>query len=234
VNSLQTSMNRLVTAGARNFLVFNLPPLGNTPRFNGSQTTLTQYNSRSQQFNTTLATMLNTIHSTNPAVSIYQFDTTNLFSRTLADPKAFGLTNVTSSAAPGLSPGDTSYNNGQIVSNPNEYMFWDDVHPTAAVHAILAQRALDLFRLPGDFNHDNGVDSADYVLWRAGGTPLHVADDYNVWRAHLGQFAAGGVNFPASGTVPEPNTVILFLFLLLWSRCGQRRGSLIRSFVNPS
>jgi phospholipase/lecithinase/hemolysin len=140
VNSLQTSMNRLVTAGARNFLVFNLPPLGNTPRFNGSQTTLTQYNSRSQQFNTTLTTMLGNLHTANPAVSIYQFDTTSLFSQTLANPQAFGLTNVKNSAAPGLSPGDTSYNASQIVSNPDQYMFWDDVHPTAAVHAILAQR----------------------------------------------------------------------------------------------
>src|SRR6476659_6485546 len=37
VNSLQSSINRLITAGARKFLVFNLPPLGNAPRFNTSQ-----------------------------------------------------------------------------------------------------------------------------------------------------------------------------------------------------
>ena len=49
VGSLQTSMEKLYTDGARQFLVINLPPLGYTPRYNGSQSTITTYNTRSQQ-----------------------------------------------------------------------------------------------------------------------------------------------------------------------------------------
>src|SRR4051794_640083 len=209
VNSLQTSMNRLVTAGARTFLVFNLPPLGNTPRFNGSASTMTQYNNLTQQYNTALATMVNGLHASNPAVTVYQFDVSALVKSAITNPQAFGLTNVTNSAAPGLTPGASSYDTSKEVPNPNEYVFWDDIHPTTFVHAILAQRALDLFRLPGDFNHDNEVDSADYVLWRAGRTPLHIADDYNIWRAHAGQLSGGGTNSPESATVPEPGTIIM-------------------------
>src|SRR5215212_2022244 len=50
VGSLQTSMERLYTGGARQFLVINLPPLGYAPRYNGSSSTITTYNSRSQQY----------------------------------------------------------------------------------------------------------------------------------------------------------------------------------------
>ncbi len=38
-NRLATDLSRLITAGARNFLVPNLPLLGATPRFNGNATT---------------------------------------------------------------------------------------------------------------------------------------------------------------------------------------------------
>jgi phospholipase/lecithinase/hemolysin len=70
VNSLANSIGRLVTAGARQFLVFNLPPLGYTPRYNGSQSTRDQYNTRSQQYNAALATMLNGVHASNPGYGL--------------------------------------------------------------------------------------------------------------------------------------------------------------------
>jgi thermolabile hemolysin len=215
VNSLQNSINKLISAGARKFLVVNLPPLGNTPRYNGSQTTLTQYNTRSQQFNTALSTMLDGMQTSNPTSAFYRFDLMALFNKTLANPSAFGLTNVTRSAAPGLSPGDTSYDTSQIVSNPNQYLFWDEVHPTQTVHGILAQRALDLFRLPGDFNNDGVVNNGDYLLWRKGQSPSHIPDDYNVWRTHFGQISGSGSSLLAGdwtsngGTVPEPSVVAL-------------------------
>ena len=211
INSLQSSINRLVTAGARQFLVFDLPPLGDTPRFNGSQSTLTQYNGLSQQYNSALFTMLDGLHASNPSLTIYRFDVTALVNQAISNPQAFGLTNVTTPAAPGLEPGATSYDTSKIAANANQYLFWDDLHPTATVHAILAQRALDLFRLPGDFNHDNVVNAADYAVWREGQSPSHIPDDYNVWRAHFGQSVVGGGAVIAGGTVPEPRCVTLLL-----------------------
>ena len=88
----------------------------------------------------------------------------SLFNQAIANPAAFGLTNVTDSAAPGLEPGDSSYNTGQIVSNPNQYLFWDDLHPTATVHAELAQYALEQLMLPGDFNRDGHINAADITV----------------------------------------------------------------------
>jgi hypothetical protein len=69
--------------------------------------------------------------------------------------------------------------------------------------------------VPGDFNEDDKVDAADYVVWRKNGTnPLPndtglttSADRFNLWRANFGNMAPGGGG--SSSAVPEPATVIL-------------------------
>jgi hypothetical protein len=218
VNNLSQDLNGLFAAGARQFLVFNLPLLGYTPRYNGSQTTLTQYNSITQQFNASLSTMLDGFQSSNPAATIYRLDVAALVSQAIADPQSFGLVNVTTSAAPGLQPGDTSYDTSKEVPNPNQYLFWDDLHPTAAVHAILGQRAVQLFFEPGDYNHDSKIDASDYVIWRKGSAAGFINRDYDVWRAHFGQTGGSGSSLVGSASfaipVPEPTALILALVAL--------------------
>jgi hypothetical protein len=94
------------------------------------------------------------------------------------------------------------------------------------VHAILAQRVLDLFRLPGDFNGDGVVDGADYILWRKGQSPSHIPDDYNVWRANFGQIASSGTALAAgdsSSPAPEPATIGLSLLAFFARACCRRR-----------
>ncbi len=213
INSLHDSMNRLISSGARQFLVFNLPPLGDTPKYNENASTASQYNALSQQFNAGMSTMLDGLQSANPSITVYQFDIYGLFEQVLANPSDFDFANVTNSAAPGLTTGTASYDTSQEAPNPNQYLFWDDVHPTAAVHAILAQRVLDLFRLTGDFNGDGVVDGSDYVLWRVGQSPSHIPDDFNVWRTHFGQTGAsgGGAGLASQSAVPEPTTLNLLV-----------------------
>src|SRR5262245_48222654 len=231
------SMRSHRTDGTRSILAISLRQFGYTRQYKGDRTTLQQYNSRSEQFNTALNTMLDGLPSKYPLLTLYRFDLASLFNQAIATPAAFGLANVTNSAAPGLEPGDTSYNTSLIAANPNQYMFWDDLHPTAAVHAILAQRVLDLFRLPGDFNRDNVVDARDYVLWRRGVGTTYIPDDFNVWRAHYGQTASAGssgIGADSSlttsagdesapmGAVPEPATWILLVTAALTTSVSRR------------
>jgi hypothetical protein len=64
--------------------------------------------------------------------------------------------------------------------------------------------------LPGDYNNDGRVDSADYVVWRKnpggfGGDPA----GYNTWRTNFGRTSGSGS--AASAAVPEPGMVGLVL-----------------------
>ena len=57
--------------------------------------------------------------------------------------------------------------------------------------------------LPGDFNHDDKVDAADYVMWRHSN---YDAEQYALWRGAFGEvFPFQGNLTGASGTnIPEP------------------------------
>lgn len=166
-NRLTTDLSRLIAAGARNFLVPNLPLLGGTPRFNGNPTTAATYNARSAQFNAAMDASLLDLSDDAAGLTFFRLDVAGLFAEAIATPTKFGLVNVTSPAAPGLSPGDSSYNTALIAANASQYMFWDDLHPTTAVHTILATRARDLVDgTPSDFNADGFVDASDLELWK--------------------------------------------------------------------
>lgn len=227
VNSLAEDIGRLVADGARKFLVPNLPLLGHTPRYNGLNgmpNMLDTFNMRSQQFNTALSTMLDALEAGNPDLTIFRFDVAALFSQALADPASFGLTNVIIPAAQGLEPGASSCDACEFAPNAHEYMFWDDLHPTATVHAILAERALELFFPPGDFNRDTVVDAADYVVWRKENGSI---EDYNTWRAHFGETAGGGSSIGGLASVPEPETLCLAV-LGIAAICAGKRRAMIR------
>lgn len=95
--------------------------------------------------------------------------------------------------------------------------------------------------LPGDFNSDNHVDAADYVLWRDNensttvtfpndnglGNPIGQAH-YNLWRSNFGS-SSPGASASLGTTVPEP--ACNWLMLVLAGVAGWRRACLK---VSPS
>ena len=140
--SIATSIGRLYDAGARHVLAPNLPLLGIVPRNNGNPALAAAADAATAQFNVALAASLDRLESEKPGLSLYRPDVAGLFGDIVADPAAFGLTNVTRPAAPGLQIGDQTYNTSLIVPNPDQYLFWDDLHPSRAGHALLGRAAL--------------------------------------------------------------------------------------------
>jgi hypothetical protein len=82
--------------------------------------------------------------------------------------------------------------------------------------------------VPGDFNEDDKVDAADYVVWRKNGAgPLPndnglttSVDRFNLWRANFGNMAPGGGS--GSSAVPEPSALLLSIGAVLAAWVGRR------------
>lgn len=128
--NLRQRIETLIGLGAQNFLTCNLPSLGDTPKYRGTAKQ-TQADQLSQQFATNWLQQVSELSVTNPACTFYYFDVYSAFENILANPGAYGLSNVT----------DKAYDGTSVVSNPDEYLFWDQVHPTRAGHALLGNQA---------------------------------------------------------------------------------------------
>jgi hypothetical protein len=57
----------------------------------------------------------------------------------------------------------------------------------------------------GDYNGDGTVNSADYTVWRDGGSPDDTIAGYNLWRTNFGQTSGTGT----ANAVPEPTAWLL-------------------------
>jgi len=74
---------------------------------------------------------------------------------------------------------------------------------------------------PGDFNHDNQINAADYVTWRKNDG---AANQYAVWRENFSLTASSAESLDNASAVPEPDTVfLLFASLFLTTLIRLRR-----------
>jgi outer membrane lipase/esterase len=123
-----TNIQRLIDAGATQFVIPNLPPLGSTPRLNGSPADSIAATAASVLFNQILRTGVDVLHDFNFGRHLHfvQLDVFSLFDKIIASPSRYSLADVTTSS--------------QAITtiDPDTYLFWDDLHPTTRGHNILA------------------------------------------------------------------------------------------------
>ena len=124
------NVQRLIEAGATQFIIPNLPPLGSVPRFTGQPAEALVATQGAVLYNTTLSAGLDILRFfTFGRVQLRQLDVFNLFRRVIASPPSYALVDV------------TSMSQGDLAVNPDTYLFWDDLHPTTRGHNILALAA---------------------------------------------------------------------------------------------
>ncbi|MBV9502968.1 MAG: SGNH/GDSL hydrolase family protein [Acidobacteriaceae bacterium] len=125
-DNIESDIKTLAGEGAKNFLWFNMPPLGDTPRAQSAgPLVVAAANAAALAFN---AEMTGDVASLTRSLGIdlVDIDTHSLVSDMIANPAKYEFTNVTD-AAQGLNV------------NPNEYLFWDGIHPTTQADAFIAQ-----------------------------------------------------------------------------------------------
>jgi outer membrane lipase/esterase len=143
--NISNIITALAGAGAYHFLVANLPNIGLTPEAQaGGPAAVAGATFLSTTFNSNLAAALPGLRSS-LGVSIQELDVFSFLNNVIANPGAFGITNTTSRCYSGVTGIGGA---GTVCSNPNEYVFWDGIHPTATAHAALGSFALTVVPVP--------------------------------------------------------------------------------------
>jgi len=137
VQSIADNIMLLTSLGATHFLVPNVPDIGVTPAIQslGPQA-IAVATGLSSGFNAALeATLFNLENGL--GVQITRLNVFKLISDAVADPNIAGLVNVTE---PCITP---LVRKGAFCNKPDDYLFWDGIHPTRAAHAYLAGAGLE-------------------------------------------------------------------------------------------
>lgn len=166
-------IQRLALAGARNFLVVNVPPLGSTPAVLAAAgpTGAAGINQLAGGFRAALQPAINQLaaglfRAAGISIDVRVVDSFGLLVDALQDPGAYGFATVTQ--------------NGQNSPNParddaDRYLFWDGFHPTAHGHYLAAAEAFaqlsgqSVVQVGAEATAVNrGTETGAFVLTRTG------------------------------------------------------------------
>ena len=156
VSNLIDSLVALELIGARHILVVNLPDIGKTPRVILAEQygyippgSGAAYSAACAQVNLALAGAV--AAATRHHAKITFADTYGFMNKVAANPAAFGLLNA---QYPWLLAG--------AGTNPVDWLFWDDLHPTTRGHEIFAAQVLDELVREYHRLHRNGFDRDEF------------------------------------------------------------------------
>jgi phospholipase/lecithinase/hemolysin len=131
IANLEKSLQSLASIGAQKILVANLPDLGQVPA------TRNDSNARSlsditRKHNQNLERLLTILERTLNHTQIVRLDVGSLYRDAIAHPSQFGFSNVTQACF-----------EVSACPHPNQFLFWDGIHPTTAAHRILGDAAFE-------------------------------------------------------------------------------------------
>jgi len=144
IANIDTAIGTLATEGAKNFLIVTVPDLGKTPgAIAGGPAVEAGASALSASFDTTLVNGAGPIPSlsalgTADGLNLSVLNTYSLVDSIFANPGTYGFTDVTDPCLTGA----VHYSGGTPCANPNQYLFWDALHPTAAADVLVADAAL--------------------------------------------------------------------------------------------
>ena len=186
-------ISELIAGGAEDFLVTKMPWVGANIVV---------------QFNRDLSSALDDIRSEHSNVSIVEFNP-SIWRAMEMRPNDYGLSNVTDPACADCMFGDRDSppNPTNLVSDPDTYFMWDEVHPTTVVHRQLGHAAYRALVPLGDFDQNGVLDVLDVNLlvgemstglhsvgFDVTGDKLVDQDDLHVWIKDLKNTWFGDAN----------------------------------------
>ena len=140
----------LAAAGAKDLVLFDVPDLGVTPGITalGSPAASAAATALSAYFDEQVLLDLAPVEAA--GLTVFDLNTYALLDKAVQDPSAFGFSNVTDPCWTGGFTGSAT--GGSLWSTlpavQDTYLFWDDVHPTAAGQLLVSDAALRTLGLP--------------------------------------------------------------------------------------
>ena len=144
--------------GVSDLMIFDMPDLGEIPKFRDNDDKAASASAASRVFNRQLGKQIDAL--TAKGVTVYTVSAYDLFNDLLDDPRSFGVTNVTT---PCLDEDDNPCTRRQGLRRA----FFDEIHPNKRVHAALAEAALDAL--------DGGAKASAFMVAAAAPAPAPVA-----------------------------------------------------------
>jgi phospholipase/lecithinase/hemolysin len=142
LGSMADSIGQLYAHGARKFLLLNVPDIGKTPAVRGiGQTAIFFGGLISANYNAGLASVVGGLQTLLPGVDIRVLDINETLNEVVANAGTYGFANATDAC---VTPNQPPFR----CAKPDTYVFWDGIHPTKALHAIVAQQAIALISAP--------------------------------------------------------------------------------------
>lgn len=202
------AVTTLYSKGARVIVMPKAVNIGSTPFYNLNTATTAFLRDRVIQFNTAFDTAMVALETSNTGLVIYRPNMFTFFEEVLANPSAFGLINPE-----GTDGAVFDFPNPSLMTGTaTNYIFWDDLHPTAKFQmqlADLVQKMISPVKVtnitrPGS---DTQIIVANVPMGRAGEVQgsATLAPPWQTDSPILVPFSAGGsttgsVTFPSVGT----------------------------------
>jgi|GEM_PF-3411050 len=178
IGSVDSAVHKLTKAGARHIVIFGLPSVANSPKF--SQSAERDVLAMAVDWhNERLVDQIHEWQYNEPEVDYLYIDLQSFLLKALDRPQDYGLTNVTDACidvklpmfsglakspfagnfvleyAQVLQYRDASFaadeKNYHICDKPDQYLFWDEVHPGTRAHQLLAW---DICKVMKDHGYD--------------------------------------------------------------------------------
>lgn len=199
VGNIMTAVEAIQQGGLNNMLILDLPLVGETP---GSVLTdeRAQLNALSEEHNVLLRDEAAAYEASNPNAFLAIIPAARLFEIAVLDAttnngQLLGFTNV---GPTGNSAGSCLGDGLVLDACPDNYLFYDDVHPTGRAHALLADAAVATVRAK--------LAGEALPLATARGSQQISAAGNDVIRSRFASFQAG---FTSSGMVTDQASAFL-------------------------
>lgn len=152
VSNIATTIQLLYNSGARNIMVSNMSDIGKTPRALSpfAPVPSAPLSEITQVHNSLLTQTLQNL-SLLPDINLIPLDVFSLYDQMIKNHEQLGFTQVTETCLtpdPSLFPNLNSPLLLTVCDQPEQYVFWDGIHPTTASHEVLAQFALAQLQEP--------------------------------------------------------------------------------------